>query len=104
VTRFVEPLQTVGPLDVEGAILVLGFVTASVGAFVAYQALRGYRRNASQPMLFLAVGIALLTVVPYLVTNGLRVVVTLSDAEYILLATAFHIAGLSSILYSLTRA
>ncbi|WP_250137786.1 DUF7521 family protein [Halorientalis salina] len=97
-------LQAVGSLDAEAAIVALGFVTASVGAFVAYQAFRGYRRNDSRPMLLLAVGIGLLTVVPFVVARGLQVVAPLSDAQYILLITGFDIAGLSAILYSLTRA
>lgn len=91
------------PIDGQRAIVALGFLTAVVGAFVAYQALRGYWRNASQPMLFLGLGIALLTVVPFFVTNGLRLVTTLTDAQFLLVVTGFDIAGLSAILYSLTR-
>ncbi|MFD1586611.1 hypothetical protein ACFR9U_06425 [Halorientalis brevis] len=97
-------LDGVSPVDAESAIFAITLVTATVGAFVAYQAFRGYLRNASQPMLYLAVGIALLTVVPFLVTRGLRLAVTLTDAQFLLLVTAFDIAGLSAILYSLTRA
>lgn len=97
-------LQATQPVDAETAIVALAFVTASVGAFVAYQAFRGYRRNASQPMLFLAVGIALLTVVPFVVARGLQLVVSLSDAQFLVVITVFDIAGLSAILYSLTRA
>jgi hypothetical protein len=41
-------------LAVESALEVLVTV---VGLFVAYQAFRGYRRNDSRPMLFLAAGI-----------------------------------------------
>ncbi len=97
-------LGSVSPVDAESAIFAIALVTATVGAFVAYQAFRGYLRNASQPMLFLAVGIALLTVVPFLVTRGLRLVVEFTDAQFLLLVTVFDIAGLSAILYSLTRA
>lgn len=97
-------LQSLGPVDAESAMLAIAVVTALVGAFVAYQAFRGYLRNASQPMLFLAVGIALLTVVPFVVTRGLRLVVALTDAQFLLLVTVFDVAGLSAILYSLTRA
>jgi hypothetical protein len=46
-----------GLLAVESALEVLVTV---VGLFVAYQAYRGYRRNDSRPMLFLAAGIGLM--------------------------------------------
>jgi len=52
-------LQSVGG----GLSTVTATVTALAGAFVAYQGYRGYRRNDSPPMLYLAIGILLLTTV-----------------------------------------
>jgi hypothetical protein len=81
-----------------------GSVTAAVGLFVAYQAYRGYRRNDSRPMLFLGLGIFLVTVVPFLVTTVLGGVSGVSDAVVLLSWTVFEIVGLGSILYALTGA
>ncbi|QPV65009.1 hypothetical protein I7X12_02495 [Halosimplex litoreum] len=79
-------------------------MTAAVGLFVAYQAYRGYRRNDSRPMLFLGLGIFLVTVVPFLVTTVLGGISGVSDAVVLLSWTVFEIVGLGSILYALTGA
>ncbi|MFB6173206.1 MAG: hypothetical protein ABEI39_01040 [Halobacteriales archaeon] len=79
-------------------------LTATVGLFVAYQAYRGYRRNDSRPMLFLGLGIFLVTVVPFVVTTVLAGAVGISDAAAVLAWTLLEILGLASILYALTRA
>jgi len=104
-------LAAVGPLpgprqitaSVSPATLA-GSLTATVGLFVAYQAYRGYRRNDSAPMLFLGLGIFLVTVVPFLVTTVLAGVPGVSDAAVLLSWTVFEIVGLGSILYALTGA
>jgi len=79
-------------------------LTAAVGLFVAYQAFRGFRRNDSRPMLFLGLGVVLVTAVPFVVTTLLADALGASDAAVILAWTAFEILGLSSILYALTGA
>lgn len=86
--------------------IVFGFVAviAIIGVFVAYQAYRGYRRNDSRPMLFLAIGILLLTAVPAGANIGLIVLTTATDAEILLVISLAHLAGVGSILYALTRA
>lgn len=50
--------------DAKRLIVTFAAVTGAVGMFVVYQAYRGYRRNGRRPMLYLAVGIILLTVPP----------------------------------------
>lgn len=75
-------------------------VTAALGAFVAYQALRGYRRNASTVMLYLAIGIVLLTTAPVALRLGLDVLGVLDDAGRALLAQTLRIAGLVVVLYA----
>lgn len=75
-------------------------VTAVVGAFVAYQAFRGYRRNASQVMLYLAIGIVLLTTAPVAVRLALEVLAVLDDAGRALLAQTLRVAGLIAVLYA----
>ncbi|WP_235853466.1 DUF7521 family protein [Halosimplex salinum] len=79
-------------------------LTATVGLFVAYQAYRGYRRNDSRPMLFLGLGIFLVTALPFVVTTLLAGALGASDAAVVLAWTVLEILGLGSILYALTGA
>jgi hypothetical protein len=75
-------------------------VTGAAGAAVAYQGYRGYRRNDSRPMLFVALGVALLVVLPLpfaLVEVG-------GAAERALAGTLLRIGGLLAVLYALTGA
>ena len=90
----------------DAGVLVFAFaaVTAVAGAFVAFLAYRGYRRNDSRPMLYLAVGIALLTTVPVGLNAALSALTGATDAEILLAITVAHLAGVASILYALTRA
>jgi hypothetical protein len=79
-------------------------LTAAVGLFVAYQAFRGYRRNASRAMLFIAIGIFFLTSVPFVLTYSLTTVSAVDDAAVVLVRTISNVVGLSAILYALTGA
>ena len=84
----------------QAANLILLFVLSLV---VVYQAVRGYRRHGSRPMLFLAFGVVLLTVVP--------IVVTIVGAQFYSartmglvispVASSIRVLGLASIVYSL---
>lgn len=93
-----------GKLAPEAIVLGFAAVIAVIGGFVAYQALRGYRRNNSRPMLFLAISILLLTAVPAGANIGLSVLTSATDAEILLVVSLSHFAGVVSILYALTRA
>lgn len=109
-------LAVTGPLTVLVVLRVLQFtleitaatlvrsLTAAVGLFVAYQAYRGYRRNESRPMLFLGLGIFLVTVVPFVVTTLLADALGASDAAAVLAWTVFELLGLGSIFYALRGA
>lgn len=98
-----HPLWTAGSLD-GGVIAISAGATAVVGLAVAALALWGYRRNESQPMLYLAVGIIFLTTIPVGVNYTLMSMTTATDAEILLVVTAAHLAGVVAILYALTRA
>lgn len=87
-----------------GLIAVFAAATAIAGAFVAVLAYWGYRRNESRPMLYLAVGIVLLTAVPVGLNYCLLAVTAMTDAEILLVVTVAHLAGVAAILYALTRA
>lgn len=75
--------------------------TAAAGSIVAWLAYRGYRRNDSQAMRFLAVGVACIAVVPFFVTYGAGPLFALSDAATLLVVLLANIAGLLTLLYSL---
>lgn len=100
--RVLQPSVT----DLAPETIMLGFVAviAVIGGFVAYQSYRGYRRNDSRPMLFLAVGILLLTAGPAAATIGLSLLTSATDAEILLVISLSHFAGVLSVLYALTRA
>ncbi|SFR90524.1 hypothetical protein SAMN05216559_0802 [Halomicrobium zhouii] len=92
-------LQSVGV----GLSTVTATVTALAGAFVAYQGYRGYRRNDSRPMLYLAVGILLLTTVSFLVQQAVGLAAGgAATAQFAALTVS--IAGLLAVLYSFTGA
>ena len=86
-----------------GWIAVFAATTAFAGVLVATLAYRGYRRNRSGPMLYLALGIALLTAVPVGV-NYLLLATAATDAQILLAVTLSHLAGVVAVLYALTRA
>lgn len=82
-------------------LFVTAALTALVGGGVAALAYRGYRRNDSDAMRFLAVGIACITVLPFLVSYVVAPLANPSDAASLLAVLAANVAGLLAILYSL---
>lgn len=90
-------------------LLAITLLAIVMGLFVVFQAYRGYRRNASQRMLFLAIGFALVTVVPPAVSLvaasvgqrfGFQPVVY---AYYLpIVSRLIELFGLGSIIYSLS--
>jgi ABC-type glycerol-3-phosphate transport system permease component len=95
----------VTPLQVSLAVTtVTALLTAVVGGFVAYQAYRGYRRNASRAMLFLAIGILLLTTIPFLLKQPLVLLSYMTTVEAELTAQTCRVAGLLTVLYAFTGA
>lgn len=87
-----------------GIIPIFAAATAIAGLFVASLAFRGYRRNASRPMLYLALGIVFLTTIPVCVDYTLQWITTATEAEILLAITVSHLAGVIAILYALTKA
>ncbi|EMA35230.1 hypothetical protein C445_05908 [Halobiforma lacisalsi AJ5] len=77
------------------------FLVALIGTVIAYQAYRGYRRNDAPSMFYLAIGLLLLTLCPFLVNVTIN---TFTDAQQV--ATVFfenvsRLLGLVAITYSL---
>ncbi|MEZ3117615.1 hypothetical protein RYH80_16990 [Halobaculum sp. MBLA0147] len=85
----------------ETVLFATAAVTAVAGGAVAWLAYRGAVRNDSDTMRFLAVGVASLTVLPFLVNYGVAPLTGLSDAATLLGVLSANVVGLVSILYSL---
>jgi hypothetical protein len=71
--------------------------TALLGVAVAWLALQGYRRNDSPVMRGLAIGIVAIAVVPFVIVELLTPLLSLTDAQALLGATASHTVGLLAI-------
>ncbi|GEM_PF-1163566 len=100
--------ETVLPaIDVElgsgVTIFLLALASATLGGLVTGLAYRGYRRNASTPMLYLAVGVAFLTVVPFVLSYSIDGISDATDAQILLVITVCHLVGLLAIAHSLRR-
>ncbi|WP_136601474.1 DUF7521 family protein [Salinigranum halophilum] len=84
--------------------LAVNFVfLISLSLVIVSQAVRGYRRNGSRPMLFLALGIVLLTIVPTVVTTvGARLYSARTVGLVVSpLSNSIEVLGLGCIVYSL---
>lgn len=77
------------------------FLVALVGTIIAYQAYRGYRRNDSTSMLYLAVGLVLLTLCPFLVNVVVNTLYGPAWIVTVFLENVSRLAGLVAIMYSL---
>ncbi|MFC4986345.1 MULTISPECIES: DUF7521 family protein [Saliphagus] len=75
-------------------------LVALLGTVIAVQAYRGYRRNDSRPMLYLAVGLWLLTLVPFLLNVSLATT-GVDRVEIALAENVARLLGLLAITYSL---
>ncbi|RZV12126.1 hypothetical protein BDK88_1016 [Natrinema hispanicum] len=94
---------TVLGLDESTTIFFVGMASAVLGTVVAWTAYRGYTRNNSQPMLFLAIGVAFLTVVPFVLSHTIDRMTDATDAVVLLVVTACHLLGLVAIVRSFRR-
>lgn len=74
-----------------------------LGAFIVYLAYRGYRRNRSQPLLYVALGFALITAGT--IAEGILYVILGSDLLAAIAAgTAITILGFMAIIFSIYSA
>lgn len=97
VLQVVEATGRLRTLVVGGSFLV----TVLLGGLITHRAYQGYRRNRSKPMLYLAVGLVLVTVVPPLSSLVLSNFTELAGWLVVLAMTTSQICGLLSVLYSL---
>jgi uncharacterized membrane protein (DUF441 family) len=75
-------------------------VALLVGGFVVYLAYRGYRRNASKPLLYAALGFSLITA-GTIAEGVLFVLLGFELLAAVAIGTAVTIAGFVAIIYSI---
>jgi len=84
------------------ALALLGLaVAAGLSLLIAYEALKGYRGTRDRAMLFLAVGIVLLTGGPIALRIALPTFTETPESVRLLSTTASELAGLGCILYAI---
>lgn len=105
------PLQLDPGQEYAGYLILLAVTLGAMmlGLFIAFQAYRGYRRNQSRRMLFLALGLGFITVVPF----ALSLLITFVGQRFgfgpyvytywlPITTRLIEIGGLGCILYSLS--
>jgi hypothetical protein len=79
---------------------IMRLIALFLGAFIVYLAYRGYRRNASKPLLYVALGFAFITAGTLL--EGLMFVILGSDIlTAIAIGGVLTVIGFVAILYSI---
>jgi hypothetical protein len=79
---------------------IMRLIALFLGAFIVYLAYRGYRRNTSKPLLYVALGFAFITAGTLL--EGLMFVVLGSDIlTAIAIGGVLTVIGFAAILYSI---
>ncbi len=94
-----------GPLQADGTTVALlqayEMVGAALGLFIAYLAYRGYRRNASRPMLYLAIGFGIILGLPIPVVALSLLFPSIPDPVVQAFVQTLEIGGLLCIVYAL---
>ncbi|QKY19482.1 hypothetical protein B4589_003470 [Halolamina sp. CBA1230] len=93
------------PLQVDGTTTALlqGYemVGAALGLFIAYLAYRGYRRNDSRPMLYLAIGFGIILGLPIPVVAISLLFPSIPGPAVQAIIQTVEIGGLCCIIYAL---
>ncbi|WP_254764705.1 DUF7521 family protein [Natrinema marinum] len=77
------------------------FLVALFGTVIAYQAYRGYRRNGARSMLYLSLGLLLLTLCPFVLNVTVTTLFEPERIVIVLLENVSRLLGLVAITYSL---
>jgi len=95
----------IGPLQADGATVTAlqayEMVGAALGLFIAYLAYRGYRRNDSRPMLYLAIGFGVILGLPIPVVAVSLLFPSLPGPAVQAFIQTLEIGGLLCIIYAL---
>lgn len=94
-----------GPLQADGTTVALlqayEMVGAALGLFIAYLAYRGYRRNDSRPMLYLAIGFGIILGLPIPVVALSLLFPSIPGPAVQAFVQTLEIGGLLCIVYAL---
>lgn len=101
VSDLVMQVSRSGDPAVFAVVFVMFVASATLGILIAIKAFRGYQRNDSMPMMYLAFGVILLTAIPALLSLVLTNVTGLPDHIIVLGTKSSEMLGLLSIFYSL---
>lgn len=80
---------------------VTQILSVVIGVFIAYQAYRGYQRNNSRPMFFIALGFVLVLAVPFCIFLLYGVFPNIPVTAVIISSQLSQVSGLIAILYAL---
>lgn len=95
-------LTTTGGSPLVGILVFLGQTLAFLLAcWIALRAYRGYQRSSAPALLWLAVGIALLSAAPTMTRFLLPTLTDLSSVTVQIVATSGEVVGLLAILYAI---
>lgn len=92
-----------GPIP-DWAVAILqgmNLIGAVIGVFIAYQAYRGYKRNESKPMLYIAVGFFLVLGVPLVLFAVAVLIPATPQTVFAFVSQSATLVGLLAILYAI---
>jgi len=93
----------IAPAVIETLVTLLQGLVILLGAFLSFQAYRGYRRYGDQRMAFTALGIAFLTVLPGLLAVTTALFPIGSDSYLLLFEALLYLVGLGALDYALNH-
>lgn len=86
--------------ELDWIVTIVKMAALILGAFVVHLAYKGYKRNSSRPLLYVAIGFALITAGT--IMEGILYVVFISDLLVaIAVGTTVTVLGLLAIIYSI---
>lgn len=95
------PLQSFDLETLSAARQASESVTVILGVAISYIAYRGYRRNGSRPMLFVAAGFVLIAGIPGVIFLFLYLLLDIPAPIVNSLVQVSEVTGMASILYGL---
>jgi len=90
-------------VEMDWVVTVIKLVALVMGVFIVYLAYKGYRRNNSKPLLYVALGFALITA-GTMVEGILYVIIGQELLVALFVSTVITVIGFLAIIYSIYAA
>jgi len=90
-------------VEMDWVVTVIKLVALVLGVFIVYLAYKGYRRNSSKPLLYVALGFALITA-GTMVEGILYVIIGQELLVALFVSTIITVIGFLAIIYSIYAA